>query len=84
MKDSNFFSWNKKDAIKGALFAGLAIILKGVWLSMSSDPPQLPTSSEFMEMLKFGGQAALAYLAKNLISNSDGMPLKRESKSSNT
>jgi hypothetical protein len=79
MKNSDFLSLNWKDLLKGSFLAALTVISGAVVVSLTATPPHFLTGAEWLETAKYGGAAFVAYLLKNVFSNSDGTPLKKES-----
>lgn len=76
MKQSKFFSLKTWDFLKSAVLAGLVVIIPSLLQILENQ--QFPTGDELLHFLKWGGTAALAYLVKNLFTNSDGQLVKKE------
>ena len=77
MKNANFFSLKAKDFIKGFILAVLSVVAMGVMTSLNSGA--LPTMAELKPLLITGISAGLAYLVKNLLTNSEDKFMKGES-----
>lgn len=77
MKNSSFFKWNLKDFIKGLLVAIITTVIGGLYTSLNSGSIPL-TWAEWWPILQPGILAGLAYLTKNLLTNSDDKFLKKE------
>lgn len=73
---STFGKLDMNDFWKGAIVAIFASILAS--LSAILDAGALPTPAEWWGIAKLAGSAFLGYLTKNLFTNSDGQPLKKE------
>lgn len=69
--NSKFMSWTGWDVLKGGITAGLGVVLSGAyqWLSQG----QFPTSmAQWKPVLITGAGAFVAYMLKNLVTNSAG------------
>lgn len=78
MKQSMFGSLNLRDLVNGFVVAFLAAALTGVITSLDSG--HLPTVSEIKAFGIVGLTAGLSYVLKNVLTNSSGELLKKESK----
>ena len=76
MAASKFLGLNISDAVKGIIMAFLAAVLTAVYAAISDG--DWPSKAELLDSLRVGLTAALAYILKNLFSNSDGEVLKKE------
>lgn len=74
MKNSNFFNLNWLDLGKAVLVVAFTAV--AVRLIPIFDANTLPGLTEIANDLKVGAAAGLAYLFKQLISNSDSVPFK--------
>jgi len=75
---SNFLKINVADIIKGFIVAGFAAI--GTALMPLLESGVLPTLAQLQSAGIIGLTAGIAYLLKNLLTNSDGTPLTPEPK----
>lgn len=73
---SKFGKLDSRDFLRGAIVAIFASILAS--LSAILDSGALPSGDQWWDIAKVAGSALLAYLTKNLFTNSDGDPLKTE------
>lgn len=73
---SDFLKLNGKDLFKGMLVAVLAVVCSS--LSVILDGGNIPTSDEWISILKVAGTAAVSYLLKNLFTNSKDEVFKAE------
>lgn len=73
---SDFLKLNGKDLFKGMLVAVLAVVCSS--LSVILDGGSIPTTEEWMSILKIAGTAAISYLIKNLFTNSKDEVFKAE------
>lgn len=76
MNQSSFFSINWKDFGKAVIVAFLTAFVQS--LIVVIDGGALPTVSQIKAAAISGAIAAAAYLLKNLLTNSDGQPLKKD------
>lgn len=76
MKHSKFFSWNGFDFIKGAVMAA-ASAGANVVLNIVNDSA-LPSVTELRNAAVVGVCAGIAYLIKQLFTNSTGQLAKKE------
>lgn len=77
MAQSKFLGLNVSDAVKGIIMAFLAAVLTAVYAAISDG--DWPSKAELLDSLRVGLTASLAYILKNLFTNSEGQ-LKREQK----
>ncbi len=75
---STFLNLNWADLGKGLLMAFLTIVVTGLYTSLSATPPHFPTGAEWGTLLLMGLASAVAYLIKNVFTNSSGEVLKKE------
>jgi hypothetical protein len=75
---SNYFSLNLKDALKGVAVAVVSSVLTALLTSLESGG--LPTGLEWKNIGIVGLTAGVAYIVKNLLTNSEGQLLKSEPK----
>lgn len=75
---SNFFNLNLVDLAKGFIVAGLTVILTGLYEALSAGA--FPSLAQLAQIGSLGLAAGIAYLIKNLFTNSSGKPFKTESK----
>lgn len=80
MKQSPFFSINWKDLGKGIILAFLTVFVAAVYQSISAGA--LPTLAEIKADALAGAVAAIAYLLKNLLTNSQDQFVAPEPKKS--
>ena len=78
MNNSKFFSLHLGDLVKGALVAFLSAALAA--LIQVLEAGALPDVAQLKSSLLAGAVAGLAYLCKNLITNSQGEIAKSEPK----
>lgn len=76
MAQSKFLGLNISDAVKGIIMAFLAAVLTAVYAAISDG--DWPSKAELLDSLRVGLTAALAYVLKNLFTNSEGEVLKKE------
>lgn len=77
MKQSIFGSLNLRDLVNGFVVAFLAAALTGLITSLDSG--HLPTLNEIKAFGLVGLTAGLSYVLKNVLTNSNGQLLKKES-----
>jgi len=68
------------DLVKGFIMAILAVVVTGLYTSLSATPPHLPTGGEWQTLGLMGMAAGVAYIIKNFFSNSAGQFMKAEKK----
>jgi VIT1/CCC1 family predicted Fe2+/Mn2+ transporter len=73
---SNFLNLNVDDLVKGFIVAFLSTALTG--LISTLDSGALPTLTELKSAGIVGLTAGLSYLLKNLLTNSQGVVLKKD------
>ena len=73
---SDFFKLNFFDLFKGALVAGLFVVLQAILSVFESGA--LPDGASLLTFLKAGAIAAGAYLIKQIFTNSNGELAKPE------
>ena len=78
MKKSKLFSIEWKDFLRGFIIAVVTVILTGAMVSLNAGA--LPTGAEFKGLALAGLGAGIAYLLKNLLTNSNDQLLKKENK----
>lgn len=78
MKTSSFLSLNLSDVGKGLLMAFLAAFLMTLYGVLSSGG--FPTNEQWIDALRTAITAAMAYLLKNVFTNSEDQFLKKEQK----
>lgn len=76
MAQSKFFGLDVSDAVKGIIMAFTAAVLTAVYAAISDG--DWPSKAELLDSLRVGFTAALAYILKNLFTNSDGTFAKKE------
>jgi len=76
MKTSEFLKLNLKDITKGFILVFLTSLIS--LLMTYLDASNLPTWAEFLISLKVSSIAGLAYILKNLLTNSQDAFLKKE------
>ena len=76
--NSSFLKLNVKDLLKGFIVAVFAALLTGVYNAIQTGISF--TWAFWQPIVLTAVGAGLAYLIKNLFSNSDGMPLSKEIK----
>lgn len=76
MAASKFLGLNVSDAVKGVFMAFVAAILTAIYAAISDG--DWPSKAELIDSLRVGLTASLAYVLKNLFTNSDGEVLKKE------
>ena len=77
MKNAKLFSINQFDLIKGAFLAAIVAIITTAYNSLQAS--KLPTTwTDWKPILIFGLTTFIGYLLKNLLSNSNGLPLTKE------
>lgn len=74
--NSNFLSINWSDAIKGLVIAVLTAVLTG--LLKIFETGALPTLADLQTIGIIAITAGLSYILKNLLTNSDGKMMKKE------
>ncbi len=74
--DSNFLKLDIKDLAKGFLLAVFTAVLTGLYTTIQSGV--FPDWPQLKQMLLAGLLAGIAYLCKNLLTNSSGVPLTPE------
>ena len=75
--NSNFFSLNWMDLLKGLLVAVIGAILTGIYEAITAGSLTW-TWAFFQPIVLTGVAAGIAYLIKNFLSNSSGEPLRTE------
>jgi hypothetical protein len=75
--NSNFFALNWMDLLKGLLVAVIGAILTGIYEAITAGSLTW-TWAFFQPIMLTGVAAGIAYLIKNFLSNSSGVPLKTE------
>lgn len=81
MKTSKLFSLNTQDYIKGFVTAVLCAIIIGLHQGLTATPPHFPaTWADWQAILLVGVSTGIAYLAKNVFTNSEGKLFKAEPK----
>jgi len=73
---SNFLNLNSQDLLKGFIVAFLSTALTGVVATLDSGA--LPTLAELKSAGIVGLTAGISYLLKNLLTNSQGVVLKKD------
>jgi len=73
---SNFLNLNVDDLVKGFIVAFLSTALTGVVATLDSGV--LPTMGELKSAAIVGLTAGISYLLKNLLTNSQGVILKKD------
>jgi hypothetical protein len=73
---SNFLNLNFDDLVKGFIVAFLSTALTGVVATLDSGA--LPTLAELKSAGIVGLTAGISYLLKNLLTNSQGVVLKKD------
>jgi hypothetical protein len=73
---SNFLNLNSQDLLKGFIVAFLSAALTGIVTTL--DLGVLPTLTELKSAGIVGLTAGLSYLLKNLLTNSQGVVLKKD------
>jgi len=73
---SNFLNLNIDDLVKGFIVAFLSTALTGLIATLDSGA--LPTLSELKSAGVVGLTAGISYLLKNLLTNSQGVILKKD------
>ena len=73
---SNFLNLNVDDLVKGFIVAFLSTALTGVVATLDSGA--LPTLTELKSAGIVGLTAGISYLLKNLLTNSQGVVLKKD------
>lgn len=73
---SNFLKLNLQDLLKGVFVAFITSVLSGVYAIIQSGA--IPTMAELKVIALSGCTAGIAYLLKNLMTNSNGNLLKNE------
>lgn len=76
--NSSFFSINWRDVSKSALLLLITSVLTTVLTSLQTDPPHVPTLQDLKTALFYGGAAAVSYIIRKLLENSNGDVLKKE------
>jgi len=80
MKNSVFGLINLKDVAKGLFVAVVYSVLAGVYASLQATPPHFPTPEEIKIIEISAAGVGVAYLLKNLFTNSSNQLLKKEKK----
>ena len=78
MKKSSFLTLGLSDVGKGLIMAFLAAFLMTLYGVLSSGG--FPTHAQWIDALRTAITAAMAYLLKNVFTNSDDQFLKKEDK----
>jgi len=73
---SAFGKINLRDLLHGAFVAGAAIVSATIIQALNEN--HVPTSSEMLASLQLGAYAAVGYVVKKLVTNSDDKLLKSE------
>jgi hypothetical protein len=76
MTQSKFLGLNISDAVKGVIMAFVAALLTAVYAAISDG--DWPSKAELIDSLRVGLTASLAYILKNLFTNSDGVIAQKE------
>jgi len=76
---SNFFNLEKADIIKGFIMAFLSALAMGVYQAIDAQVIEFSWTF-FKPIVLTSIGAGIAYLIKNLFTNSEGMPFKKERK----
>lgn len=76
MRQSKSGKLNLKDIAKGALVAGTTVVLSAVTPSLESG--QVPDTAQVVVSAKLGLFALIAYLLKNIFTNSKGEFAQKE------
>lgn len=79
MKRSELLNWNKNDFIKGLFMTILAAVLTAIYNLIEMEGFDW-THSEVMGVIKVAALTGIAYMLKNLFTNSDGKLAKKEAK----
>jgi len=79
MKTSSFLSLKWKDALKGLITAVLTTIATSVYEIINNGA--LPTKAQWHVVIISGAGAGIAYVLKNLLTNSNDQFLKTENTS---
>lgn len=79
MKRSELLNWNKNDFIKGLVMTIFAAVLTAIYNLVEMEGFDW-THSEVIGVAKVAALAGMAYLLKNLITNSDGKIARKEAK----
>ena len=77
--NSKFFALGLKDIVKGLIVAFLTALITGLYQLIQVGPFELNWVT-FQPIVLSSVGAALAYLIKNLFTNSEGLPLTTETK----
>jgi len=70
--NSNFLNLNWKDLAKAAVVLFLSTLVASVYTAISATPIHVPTVPELIGDAKVAAIAAVSYLLKQLITNSNG------------
>lgn len=81
MKNTQFFTLGLRDIAKGFLVAMLTAIITGLGTVLQNGT--IPTETELKNLVLIGLSAGIAYLGKNLLTNSNDQFLKKEPKNNN-
>jgi hypothetical protein len=73
---SNFGTINWADILKGFLLAAITAVITGIYQAIQTGG--LPSMADLQTIGIVALGAGLSYLIKNLLTNSDGTPLKKE------
>jgi uncharacterized membrane protein len=80
MKSSAFLSLNISDLLKGFIVAFTSAIITGLYTYASSVPPTVPSAEQLKTIAMVGFASALAYILKNLFTNSKDQFMTKEKK----
>jgi len=75
---SNFGTLNWKDIVKGVVVAILTVVVAGVSTSLNAGA--FPSLAELQQLGLMGLAAGVAYLFKNVFTNSQGQTFTKETK----
>lgn len=78
MKNAAFLTLKTKDFIKGFIVSVLTVVMTGAMTSLNSGA--LPTLAEVKVLALTGLGAGVAYIVKNLLTNSEDKFMKAEPK----
>lgn len=75
---STFLGLNSQDLLKGFIVATITSVLGTIYQWVTDTPPHFPTVEELKTVGLVALGSGIAYLIKNLFTNSAGEPLKTE------